>query len=241
MAEPRQIERTLLIDADDTLWENNIFYLRCGDRFREYLAALGVAPEVAQAMLDRCEREVIPTYGYGPQGFITALGLACERLLQQRGEGVDPQHVAQARSFGEPILAAPMLVLPDVEETLRALLPSSLLVLVTKGDETVQRDKIARSGLGPLFDERLIVAEKDAATYRAIAAQLGLRPRETWMVGNSPKSDINPVIEAGLGAIYIPHDRTWTAEIQQIIHPELVITLRRFADLLGYFGIETEN
>jgi len=235
----RRSERTLLIDADDTLWENNVFYLRCTNHFLDYLESLGCERHTAMEMLQVCQQEMIGPYGYGPKGFVAALGLTCERSFPQNSN--DPtvaKRVAKVRSLGEPVLSAPMVVLAGVESTLVALRPSTQLVLVTKGDEATQRAKIEKSGLGPLFDARYIVPDKNAHTYRSVASELGLSHRRTWMVGNSPKSDINPAIEAGLGAIYIPHNHTWTAELEEIEHPELVVPLQRFADLLPLFGIE---
>lgn len=233
----RPIERTLLIDADDTLWENNIFYLQCTARFQDYMARMGLAPEATLDMLNACERETIQVAGYGPHGFVMALGLACEKLLRQMGREASSEVIAGARACGNLVLAPPMILLAGVEPALRALRPTSQLVMVTKGSEESQRDKIRRSGLAPLFDAFYIVPEKDISTYYRIGAELGLEPRRAWMVGNSPKSDINPAIRAGLGAILIPHDHTWTAELQTIDHPELVVTLQRFADLLPFFGI----
>lgn len=235
----RRVDRTLLIDADDTLWENNIFYMRCTTRFLDYLESLGCDRDTALETLQACQQEMLHTHGYSPEGFVAALGLACERSLRQDGD--DPgvaDWVATARSLGEPVLSPPMVLLADVQPTLAALRPTSQLVLVTKGDEIIQQAKIQRSGLARLFDGQYIVREKSAHTYRRVAAELGLSPGHTWMVGNSPKSDINPAIEAGLGAIFIPHRHTWTAELQEIERPELVIPLQRFADLLPLFGIE---
>jgi len=130
-----------------------------------------------------------------------------------------------------------MVLLDGVRETLLALRPTSYLVLVTKGDEQAQVEKLARSGLGPLFDRKYVVPEKDANVYREIARELGLNPRCTWMVGNSPKSDINPAIEAGLDAIYVPHAHTWTNEHATLAQPERVTVLGSFADLVPLFGV----
>lgn len=232
----RRIVRTLLIDADDTLWENNIFYLRCTADFLDAMATLGFSRAEAQEALDHCEQEVIPALGYGPKGYVAALELACQRLHERAGCVANAELLARVRRLGEPVLHPPMVLLPDVQPTLAALRASSRLVLVTKGDEAAQRAKIERSGLGPLFDAVYIVAEKRAPAYRRIADELQLDPRQTWMIGNSPKSDINPAIECGLGAILIPHDHTWTAEHEEIAQPDQVVTLERFADLTQYFA-----
>jgi putative hydrolase of the HAD superfamily len=131
-----------------------------------------------------------------------------------------------------------MVLIAGVERTLRVLYPSTRLVLVTKGDPAIQQHKIDTSGLVDYLDASYIVGEKNADTYRRIVAELDLDPTETWMVGNSPRSDINPAIEAGLGAILVPHDHTWTAEQEPLAAPELVVTLASFGDLLPFFGVE---
>ena len=234
----RCFERTLLIDADDTLWENNVFYRRCTTQFQDHMESLGCDRDTVLEVLNACERETIPISGYGPASYVTALGKACRRLLRESDKTVPSKMIAKARSFGEPLLSAPIALIADVESTLIALRPSSRLVLATKGDEVTQQAKIDRSRLGPLFDAQYIVPEKDVDTYRRIVVELELDLESTWMVGNSPKSDINPATEAGLGALFIPHDQTWTAEQQEMTHPDLVVTLHRFADLVAFFGIE---
>lgn len=238
--EDRRIERTLLIDADDTLWENNIFYLRCTAQFLDHIEAAGLDRDRAVETLAACEREVIPTMGYGPRGYIQALGMCYARLAEEAGLPADDEAVAAARACGEPILDPPAILLAEAEYVLRALRRTSTLVLVTKGDETHQQLKIRRSGLGYLFDAQFIVPEKDANTYRRIVAEIDADRETTWMVGNSPRSDINPAVEAGLGAILIPHDHTWTAEVERIDHPEVVITLASLCSLLELFDIDAE-
>lgn len=236
----RRIERNLLIDADDTLWENNVYYLRTTARYLDHLESLGLDRERGQEILSVCEREVIPTHGYSPQGYIAALGMCCRRLADEAGVELPEGAVEDAMAVGDAILEPPMVLREGAAYTLRALRPSSRLVLVTKGDPDYQARKIERSGLGPLLDARYILAEKDPAAYRRIVAELDLDPHTTWMVGNSPKSDINPAVRAGLGAILIPHERTWGYELERLERPELVVTLRSLCELLDFFGVDGE-
>jgi putative hydrolase of the HAD superfamily len=230
------LARTLFIDADDTLWENDIFYLRASLQLADYMVSLGCARDAVQPMLDECERELIPTYGYSPQGYITALGMACTRLLYDVGRTALAEQVAAARACGDGILHPPVELLAGVAPTLAALYPANRLVLVTKGDEAHQKDKLARSGLGCYFDSVYVLREKHPAAYQQIVAELGLDLYTTWMVGNSPRSDINPAVEAGLRAVFLPHEHTWQAELQEIAQPARVVVLERFADLAGLFG-----
>jgi len=233
----RCIDRTLLIDADDTLWENNVFYLRCTSRLHAYLEPFGIGAGLAQETLDRIGRGTVLELGYGPEGYIAAVVRTAAALLREVGVEPTPDHLESARRIAEPIRRPPMVLLDGVRETLLALRPTSRLILVTKGDEKTQLEKLARSGLGPLFDRKYVIAEKDADVYREIARELGLDPRCSWMVGNSPKSDINPAVEAGLSAVYVPHDHTWTAEHAHLARPDRVTVLSTFADLLPLFGV----
>lgn len=232
-----QTERTLLIDADDTLWENNVFYLRSRALFGQYMASLGCDAQAAIEALYQMEHETIPIYGYGPQGYIEALRLTCRKCLTEIGRRASPEDLERAATCGRLALDPPMILLPRVRETLQRLRPSSRLVLLTKGDESVQQRKIACSGLEPLFDHLRVVAEKDEQTYAEIVRELELEPSNTWMVGNSPRSDVNPATAIGLRAILIPHDHTWIVENQEIERQELVTILSSFADLLPHFGL----
>jgi putative hydrolase of the HAD superfamily len=61
------------------------------------------------------------------------------------------------------------------------------------------------------------VAEKTAARYRQTVQTLGAEEAATWMIGNSPRSDINPAIAAGINAVFIPHPHTWVLEHDEIV------------------------
>jgi putative hydrolase of the HAD superfamily len=93
--------------------------------------------------------------------------------------------------------------------------------------------KVDRSGLGRYFQHTGIVKEKDAAAYETLVAEQGFDKAQSWMIGNSPKSDINPALEVGLGAVWVPHERTWVLERCEIAAPPTArfVRVERFADL----------
>ena len=74
-------------------------------------------------------------------------------------------------------------------------------------------------------------------SYRALVAAEAMDPARTWMIGNSPKSDINPALEAGLNAVFIPHAHTWVLEKQEIRQtgPGRLLRLDGFAGLRNHF------
>lgn len=199
----------LLIDADDTLWENNVYFERAFAEFVDFLDHSHLDATQIRAIFDEMEIANIRVNGYGAANFARNLA-QCYRHLAERA--VEPQEIDYILSFGQRILDQPIEVIPGVVETLEYLASRHDLTLCTKGDQEEQKLKIDRSGLGIYFGHTAIVREKDAAAYRRIVEERGLDPAVTWMVGNSPKSDINPALEAGLGAVFIPHAHTWVLE-----------------------------
>ena len=123
-----------------------------------------------------------------------------------------------------------------METTLAYLSRDYVLTMCTKGDPEEQQIKIDRSRLVHYFQQIEIMPEKDPETYGAILERLGARPEEACMVGNSPKSDINPPLELGMAAVLIPHDHTWQLEYQEIDRShERLLVLDRFVDLINHF------
>lgn len=234
---------TLIIDADDTLWESEIYYEQCIAAFAELMVAQGFTPEEAERTFDAVERERVPLVGYAPQEFARNLVITYQRLCER----YDQQSVVDEVSdrvweIGLGVTDHPIVLLHGVPETLAQLGGRFRLLLLTKGDREVQESKLARSGLGHFFDGIHVVSEKDVDVFRGLIAEYGLQPERTWMVGNSPRSDINPALEAGIGAIHVPHLNTWGLEQEEVADPERVIVLRHFGELSTLFvGTEGEG
>ncbi|MGD0570241.1 MAG: HAD family hydrolase [Candidatus Sulfotelmatobacter sp.] len=205
--------QTLLIDADDTLWENNVYFERAIARFISFLNHHEFSAEQVRGVLNDVERECIVTHGYGLHSFSHALVNTFERLSVQP---VTPELHAQITSFAHTIENHPIEFLPEVPETLEYLSARHRLILVTKGALAEQSGKIERSGLNGYFAATEIVAEKDSAVYQALVEKHLLVRDSTWMVGNSPKSDINPALAAGLHAVFVPHGDTWILEHEEL-------------------------
>ncbi len=222
---------TLLVDADDTLWETEIHYKQCFADLAGLMATQGFEVQEALHTIEQVERERVPQFGYAPVEFCRSLVIAYQRLCQRHARSVDEQVSQQVWQIGQRVVDFPITLLDGVAETLAQLGGRYRLLLLTKGDPDVQRGKLARSGLAGFFEAVHVVAEKDVAVFRELAAHHRLEPERTWMVGNSPRSDINPALAAGLGAIYIPHDHTWDMEREELLDSERVIVLQRFAEL----------
>jgi putative hydrolase of the HAD superfamily len=227
--------QTLLIDADDTLWENNVYFERAIAAFISFLNHHTYSPAEVRHALNAVERETILAHGYGLTSFTRSL-LACyERLSPEPATEENRERVA---GFARSIAEQEIELLPDVAETLSELSTRHRLILMTKGNQAEQADKLSRSGLAEFFNAVEIVAEKDPATYQAVIARHELWPHTSWMIGNSPKSDINPALAAGLHAVFLFHKDTWVlehAEIDPAPQGQQLIELDSFAKLLSVF------
>ncbi len=232
----RRSSQTLLIDADDTLWENNIYFERAIAAFISYINHRVHTPEEVREHLNSVERLTVAERGYGLNSFRHSLVTCFEQLS---ASPITPERHERIVSFAQYIADQEIELLPSVALTVADLARRHRLILVTKGNEGEQRDKLARSGLEHLFSGVEVLSEKHVDAYHALVATHGCEAAATWMIGNSPRSDINPALAAGLHAIFIPHDYTWVLEHETVDQPrhqgQLLLELATFADLAQHF------
>jgi putative hydrolase of the HAD superfamily len=227
--------QSLLIDADDTLWENNIYFERAIAAFIGFLDHCEHSPAEVREMLNQVERENILTHGYGLHSFTHSLEDCFARLAPTPPTA---GQIERIRGFALAIAEQEIELLPCVEETLSELAARHRLILMTKGAHAEQADKLARSGLARYFAAVEIVAEKDEATYRGVIARYRIEPQLGWMIGNSVKSDVNPALAAGLNAVHLFHKDTWVLEHAELDRPRQgrqLLELSSFARLAEHF------
>jgi len=221
----------LLIDADDTLWENNIYFDRVIAQVQALIRTFNVDGSLFQRELIAAEREHIPIYGYGTANFARSLVRTFERLAP----AADPSLIATVRELALGIMRQPPQIIDGVPETLSYLARRHALYLVTKGNHEEQMAKIESSGLSSFFRGVEILGEKDVSSFMLLLSKHRWNASQTWMIGNSPRSDINPALEAGMNAVFVPHPHTWVLEHEDPIpHPDL-LEVKRFSDLRLYF------
>lgn len=233
-SQPTRRERqTLIFDADDTLWENNVLFERVIDDFLDWLAHPSLDRIQIRGIFDEIEAANTVAHGYGSQIFLRSLRDCFGRLSQR------PTTEAEAREIEQ--LAVALIenrieLIPGVVATLDELGTRHDLLLMTKGDLDEQQRKIDASNLAAHFRATHIVSEKDTEAYHRVVAEHGLSPTSTWMIGNSPKSDILPARRAGLNAVYIPNDNTWVLEREDLDPDDNgVLWLAEFPDLVHHF------
>jgi len=227
--------QNLLIDADDTLWENNIYFERAIADFISFLDHKTHTPGQVREVLYEVERDNIRHHGYGMHSFANALVVCFEQLSVVP---VTPELHDRIKAIAFQIAEHPMEILPEVPGTLAELAQRHRLFMVTKGNITEQTGKVERSGLKEHFTAIEIVAEKNVAAYKGLIEKYGLPRENTWMIGNSPNSDINPALSAGLHAVFVPHHNTWMLERGEILSPaggERLLQVESFGQLSELF------
>ncbi len=223
----------LWIDADDTLWENNVYFERTFAEFAAYLDHSRHSSEEVRALLDEIEHVNNRIHGYGSANFARNLEQCFERHSER---GISDEDRARIQQWGHDLFHHPLELIDGVDETLAYLNARHQLMLCTKGNPAEQQSKVERSGLARHFNHIRVVKEKDVECYRALTVERGVGGQECWMIGNSPKSDINPALAAGLGAVYIPHHHTWHLEHEPVPeNHERLLVLDSFTALRRHF------
>lgn len=223
------MQRTLFIDADDTLWENNIYFERVVAAFLRTLQRRGVPIASARQRLWETEQRIIRRFGYGSRPFCRALAevarqFACAELT----DWIYQQQQVLANH--------PIELMPGVAETLPALAACNRLILVTKGDRDEQLGKLQRAQLARYFTATEVVFEKNSVTYRHLLRRYRAVAARSWMIGNSPRSDINPAKAAGLNTVFIPYHTTWQHELEEISpNGGHTLVLDHFGQLADHF------
>ena len=227
--------QTLLFDADDTLWENNIYFERAITGFVDLVAHPRLSPAEVRDCFNCMESTRVQAHGYGTRSFRKSMS-ACFADLARRDPY--PEEHAHMDALARSIVESPIHLLPHVLPTLLSLAKRHRLVLVTKGDKEEQLDKLDRSGLSSLFSAAEVVPEKHRGIYADLESRYRLNAAHTWMIGNSPKSDINPALAAGLHTVYLPHHSTWILEREALMDAppgRHRVTLNSFDQLLDLF------
>jgi putative hydrolase of the HAD superfamily len=225
--------QTLIFDADDTLWENNVIYERVVDDFIAWVAHPTLEPTAIRGILAEIEEANVVAHGYGSLVFLRSLR-ECFTHLTQRP--LDAAEQARMDEFADAFSSGKVELIRDVAGVLDELATRHDLYLMTKGKPDEQQRKIDASGLDHHFLGIDIVAVKQPETYRRIVADRGLDRDVTWMIGNSPRSDIIAARAAGLRAVFVPNANTWAHE-----HADLdpaddgILHLQAFGELTAHF------
>jgi putative hydrolase of the HAD superfamily len=227
-----RVRQTLVFDADDTLWENNVLFERTVERYFAWLAHPTLDRAGFRAVLNEVELTNIPVHGYGTASFLRSLADCVERVHGRPATEAERMVIAQ---LAPELVDGHLELMPGVVEILVELSGRHDLLMLTKGEVAEQQRKIDASDLAKHFRSVHIVDEKRVENYRTFVAEQALTPESTWMIGNSPRSDILPARAAGLRAVFIPNPHTWELEEAELPADDGVLTLAGLSDLVEHF------
>ena len=198
----------IAFDADDTLWHNERLYSRAQDKLAGILAGYDINEIVGEELYVR-EVQNLPIYGYGIKSFALSM---IELSIEVTKGNLQAKDVAKIIDIAKGMLTAKVDLFEHAESTVRELSKSFDLMVITKGDLLDQESKLKRSGIDGYFRCVDIVSEKTDEVYSNIFSKYRIEPKRFLMVGNSLKSDILPVVQAGGHAVFVPYDLTWVHE-----------------------------
>ena len=193
---------------------------------QDYLSHQGLSQE-----LFKTEIANLDLYGYGIKGYILSM---IEAAMKISNNTISLEIIEKIIEYGKELLEKPIELLDGVEDTLKALDGKYKLIVATKGDLKDQQSKLHRSGLGHYFHHIEVMSDKQEINYTHLLNRLDIKPDEFFMIGNSLKSDILPVLGIGGYAVHIPFHTTWEHEriSHKVEHPNFK-TLEKITDVLG--------
>lgn len=221
--------KVIAFDADDTLFVNEPYFQETEQKFcslmSDYLSQQGLSQE-----LFRVEIQNLELYGYGIKGYILSM---IEAAMKISDKTISVEIIEKIIEFGKELLQKPIELLDGVEETLKNLNGKYKLVVATKGDLLDQRRKLHNSGLGHYFHHIEVMSDKKEKDYQDLLKRLEINADEFFMIGNSLKSDVLPVLEIGGYAVHIPFHTTWEHEkiSHKVEHPNFR-TLEKITEVL---------
>ncbi|MCB0952714.1 MAG: HAD hydrolase-like protein [Microthrixaceae bacterium] len=218
------------LDGDDTLWHSESHFITTTERLGDLLAGYLDDDASHEDHLIEVERRNLARFGYGVKAFTLSM---IETAVEVSGGRVTGSEVQRILDWSKELMDHPVELLDGVVETVGSLAEQHDLVLVTKGDLLHQESKVARSGLTELFDGIHIVSEKDPDTYRRVLEAHGTRPDSFVMVGNSVRSDVQPVLQLGGTGIHVPYHTTWALELVENDDAGGYERVERIADVPG--------
>jgi putative hydrolase of the HAD superfamily len=199
-------------DGDDTLWHSEGYYQAAQAEFEKVMAGyVDVHDQGVHAHLLAVQKANLKIFGYGARSMMISMIEAAIAITAQRISAADVHRLVE---IGKDVLKHPVELLPGIRGAVEAIARDYPLVLITKGDLFHQEAKVRQSGLDDLFRRIEIVSEKDAGTYARLFTEFDVAAPGFVMVGNSLRSDIEPVIQLGGWGIHMPYHVTWAHELE---------------------------
>lgn len=227
------IEKIKIIgfDADDTLWQNVDFYRETENKFSDILKNYLPKEQVIKKLFD-VEMKNLALYGYGAKSFMLSMIEAAVEISQKN---LSLFCINEIIILGKKLIDQPIILLESVEKVIKILYPKYKLILATKGDLLDQERKLNKSGLIKYFHHIEVMSDKQRENYQKLISHLEIEPEEFLMIGNSVKSDVQPLVEIGSNAIHVPYKTTWEHEIvKEELNSENCMKVEHLVEVLNF-------
>lgn len=206
--------------------------IRVADEISKINKSIGLDKTKIIQNLDEKEIQNQKEHGHGYENFRISLLEASQNMLGydffkfQVYEFIDYQ-IRWLRQ-------RPVELIDDVSDTIVKLKEQNFeLWILTKGKNDEQNDKLKNLNIKKYFKKMIIMENKNPESYQKVIDENNLSIENCYMIGNSPKSDINNAKAIGLKTIFIPNARTWVPEKERISeNGPTTIRLERFSELL---------
>ena len=222
--------KVVAFDADDTLWDCQTHFDEVERQYCQMLSPWADEATVSRRLFET-EGKNMPVTGYGSKAFTLSL---LENAVNISDGEITARELMRIQELGISLLNLPGTPLPGVRETLEKLNEKGQyrLVVFTKGEIMDQEGKLIRSGLWDFFDRVEVVSNKTTRQYRELCETFGITIHELLMVGNSFKSDIEPVIKLGGRAVHIRLHAVWAHEVTEEYDHENLTVIGHFSEIL---------
>lgn len=217
----------IFLDADDTLWENDIYFRKAEEEFVEYMSRYTSADN-ARTLLAEKQEENIPIFGYGSKTYLQGM-LDAAAVIAPQEFGAKMYH--DIKDIIVRLATHKFDWLPGAQEMVQKLSERYKVVIATKGELCEQLRKFRLSGLEDYVTAIEVMEKKSEGDYRNLAAKLCIKPENFFMVGNAVRSDIAPVIAMGGWAVHIPYAVTWVHEMMEMPQSDRIIELGSITQL----------
>lgn len=214
--------QTILFDLDDTLVHCNKYFDFVIDQFSDLMEMWFHTYSIKkQAFIDK-QLEIdlagVQIHGFAAERFPLSFVETYEFFSAITGRHRLPEERERLMDLGRSVYAIKIERYPNMYEVLDQLRREGhKLVLYTGGEEAIQLNKIKMAEIEEFFGRNVFVVQhKTTKAMETVLSVNGYDRESTWMIGNSVRTDINPALEAGINAIFIPVANEWAFNVVDV-------------------------
>ncbi len=224
--------KTIIFDLDDTLIKTSKLYNSARDEFSSLMQYSGFNSEESLIKLDEVDISYIKEYGWMKERYPLSMGKTYEYFCKLNGKKINTDIKKKIECVGWQVFKQVPELIDGVYQILDILSKKYFLILATLGDPQVQEKKLDLTGLKKYFSKIYVLKHKNVEEYQNILSEHKLDKEDTWIIGNSVRSDLNPGLKLGINCILIPY-LSWKFEDEEPLS-ENYLKLDSLKEVLNY-------